>query len=159
MGRAKKPTDLKVLQGTFEKSRDIAPENMPQFTQLDETPVAPTHLDGEGRTEWERVAPELARCRVLRETDLQALAVYCEAVQQFHDATTEYRQSGSVMIMNSSGGYSKNPALTARKEATDTIAKYSAMLGLDPVSRSRLNVGKTDKDTNPFDDLQKPKRG
>ena len=84
---------------------------------------------------------------------MQNLEVYCNAYDQFRLAQQEVRSHG-VTVTGPTGALVKNPAVTALKEATATMATYGSMLGLDPASRSRvMGGGDSKKSDNPFASL------
>src|SRR3954468_12698918 len=69
----RKPTALKVLEGTFRKDRALANELQP----TPGAPVCPAWFDKIAVAEWARVVPELAARGVLSVIDGAALEGYC----------------------------------------------------------------------------------
>lgn len=74
-GRPPKPTALRVLAGNPGK-RPLN-DREPTPGALDLTP--PAELSAEAVPQWNRIAPMLAKCGVLRQTDRDILTHYCEA--------------------------------------------------------------------------------
>ena len=154
MGRKKKPIELKIVQGTTRKDRD-GPKVDIASVDL-EVPPPPVHLGEIAAQQWELLAAQLVAKKLLHRTDWNCLEVYCVAYEQFRQSTTAY--AGKVCVTGAMGGDVKNPALTARKEAAGMMVQYGAMLGLDPSSRSSLNVGKAPDQPGDLGALLQPRR-
>ena len=92
IGRAKKPTALKVLAGN--PGRRPLPEHEPEFDAVDTSP--PEYLQGEALKQWEQLAPAMAVNGMLNVASRNALAVYCDLMGMY----IEMRQSGERPPMN-----------------------------------------------------------
>jgi P27 family predicted phage terminase small subunit len=113
------------------------PTPKPEGEQRPPPPV-PKHLRGnEAKREWERVAALLSRRRVLTEEDHAALLIYCEAWQQYLDASEQLAEHGTVVLSNT-GTPIKNPYLTVQKQAFDRMRPLLSEFGLTPCARARL---------------------
>lgn len=145
---ARKPSESKVLNGTFQQYRE--PQQTPRYAEADLS--APASLDGDALVSWDFYAPRLARSGVLRETDRDSLEQYCLAVKNAREAQKLIDELG-IVIYNDRGDPKKNPACTAWKEASDQMRFFSAKLGLDPASRGALEVGGRGSKGNPFTEL------
>lgn len=159
-GRKAKPTELKIVQGTHDKSRERKRgiEQEPDFAEV-ESIEPPETLDGLALSTWIDLAPKLKQAKVLREADLRALEAYCLAYSNLRKAQESLDMYGPMLMNENSGVYYKNPAATAVNEAMTQLARYSALLGLDPSSRTRINVGKRETEKgNPFAELQRQPR-
>lgn len=73
-GRPSKPTALKLLAGNPGK-RPLN-DREPDPGALDLTP--PPELSAEAVPQWNRIAPMLARCGVLKQSDRELLTLFCE---------------------------------------------------------------------------------
>lgn len=80
-GRPSKPTALKLLAGNPGKRplNDLEPNP----GALDLTP--PAELSADAVPQWNRIAPMLAQCGVLKQSDRDILAHYCEAYVVFYE--------------------------------------------------------------------------
>lgn len=154
MSRKKKPTELKVLQGTFRKDRDGG--DPPDFGKLTEVPPPPDSLENQAKVKWEQLAPRLVAQGLLQPTDLDMLEAYCMWFQIEHMARTEL--GTEVSLTGAMGGKIKNPAITVLKEATDQIKKIGALFGLDPPSRASLGLGKASGNQSDLATLLQPRR-
>lgn len=136
MGRPRKPTNLKILHGDFDKNpqRRNHAEPMPE----QKTPPKPKHLHGESLSEWKRVTKELSSIKVLTEVDRAAVEQYAEVWGRWREAMEDCKRNGSV-LHSESGAY-ENPASKIASRCADQIHKYLCQFGLTPASRSRVNV-------------------
>lgn len=148
-GRRPKPTAKKELAGN--PGKRALNKQEPDFGLVLKI-NCPIWMGDFGRELWETVCPLLCRERVLEATDIQNLEVYCNAYDQFRMAQADVQAKG-VTVSGATGGVIKNPAVTALKEATVTMATYGGMLGLDPASRQRVMSKKSGKSSNAFADV------
>jgi len=74
-GRRPKPTRLKVLTGNPGKRPMNTNEPKPEPT----VPECPNELGPVARAEWDRLAAELGKLKILTALDRAALAAYCRA--------------------------------------------------------------------------------
>lgn len=140
-GRRPKPTAQKQLAGN--PGKRALNQNEPNFGAITNVDC-PEWILGYGRDMWDLLAPQLCREQILQGTDIQNLEVYCNAYDQFRMAQEEVKARG-VLVPGAQGGWVKNPAATALKEAAAMMATFGGMLGLDPASRQRL-LGPKKKD-------------
>ena len=153
-GRPAKPTPLKVLHGD-RKDRLNQTEPVPDEGAI-EPPGWLVELDrqAEAGTEtaldvWHRLAPDLIRKRVLTSWDVEAFAVYCDAVVGHRRAAAQVAEQG--LTVQGVRGVVKNPTLTALKDYAEIVSRYGARFGLTPSDRASLSVGGEQRD--PKDDL------
>jgi P27 family predicted phage terminase small subunit len=78
-GPPPKPSSLKVIQGTFRPDRAAANEPKPAV----KIPTAPAWLGDEAKKEWKRVTKEMAALGLISELDRTALALYCQALDEY----------------------------------------------------------------------------
>jgi len=76
---------------------------------------------------------------VLTAADRVILALYCEAWDRYLRAVDMVKKTGDI-IKSPDGGLYQNPYLSVLNRASEQIAKYGSLLGLDPSSRSRISV-------------------
>jgi P27 family predicted phage terminase small subunit len=130
-GPTKKPSPLKVLQGSYRPDRAPAPE--PQLPNV--LPPMPAHLTGEAKAEWERVSDDLFRAGLLKSVDRAALAAYCEAWALYVAASQELAALG--------GSRASQKSLflfNLQKKAAELMYRYMTEFGMTPASRSRIEV-------------------
>jgi P27 family predicted phage terminase small subunit len=96
---------------------------------------------------WDETIDDLARVPgLLCELDAGALALYCDAWQQYREASAIVATSG-IVATSEKGGQYQHPAVGIRNKSRDAIIKLGAKFGLDPQSREGLIVtGDTEDD-------------
>lgn len=110
----------------------------------------PVWLGVQAKQKWREVYPLFARRGVITELDRDALALYCDAWQQLHDADTVLARAGSY-FETEKGYVGIHPAVARRNKAIDHIRKIGEQLGLTPNSRRGLDLTNTDVD--PLDEF------
>jgi len=125
MPNIRKPNEMHKLEGTFRKDRHGGDEI--QIEQ--EIPAPPNWLDQEAMIEWVRIVLLMDEYKMLKATDMVALATYCclySCMQRQRDAFPSSKMSQLRGIMND--------------------------LGLNPTARSRIKVPTTTKASS-FDNI------
>lgn len=146
-GGNRKPTKLKVVQGTYRKDR--APEQEPEFADADLAP--PEHLEGIALATWNHLAPILSEAGVFKVTDRRALEGYCHAYANMREAQRQLNIDG--IVIERGDQKVRHPATGIFHESSGRMNSFAAVLGLDPVARSRVNVGKGKDGGSPFGNL------
>jgi P27 family predicted phage terminase small subunit len=137
------PTQLKILRGNPGK-RPLRPEPMPDVPQ--ELPGAPGFLLPAAKAEWERIAVELYRLKLLTTLDVNVLAAYCQAFARWRQAEDELAKmvnspTGGILIKGSHGGPIHNPLMRAAARAAKDMVEYASEFGLSPLARARIAAG------------------
>jgi P27 family predicted phage terminase small subunit len=150
-GRKPKPSAVKKAAGNPGRRPLNNNEPRPKVTNL----PCPSQLQGEARSEWERVAPELARNGVLTRLDEKALLGYCVAWQRFVEAQVQIAEPKSHVLMTKSGYPILNPYLTIADKALETMRRFAVEFGMTPSSRSNIHVAPEDENrpSNPFAEI------
>ena len=148
MGNPRKPTKLKALQGTLRPDR--TPKNEPEPTSHADPP---DFLTAEALTEWERIAPELETLGLLTGVDRGVFAVYCQGFADYRKLTVQLNEMASWTWESEKGYRQAVPEISMRREAWTRIKEAGSKLGLDPSSRSGLNVEPKAKRNNKFAEL------
>lgn len=139
-GHNRKPTALKIAEGTFRADRANPNEPKPKPV----APKCPDWLAPEAKKEWRKLAPVLERLGILTEIDGNTLAAYCETVAQVKAASIALRD-----LPFEHPNYRK-VAVTLEK-ARDAMRHLGAELGLSPASRGRLNVAEPEEEDDPME--------
>jgi P27 family predicted phage terminase small subunit len=135
-GRKPKPSELKLLTGNPGK-RPVRRAPGGQRQRL-RAPAPPEWLPEDGQREWRRVAPLLLAMRVLRDTDLTALAVYCESYARYRQAQQELQDNGSLTTDTGTGSIKTHPSVTVLNQAVAQMRAFMVEFGLTPSSRGRV---------------------
>lgn len=111
---------------------------------------SPDTLSAEARVEWDRLAPDLTACGLLTAADRAIFAGYCQAWADYNKLTDQLNGMAS-WVWESEKGYRQSvPEISLRKEAWARIIQASSRMGLDPSSRSGLNVSIVKPKENKF---------
>jgi P27 family predicted phage terminase small subunit len=137
-GRKPKPTNLKLIQGTYRADRANPSEPKPRAV----IPPCPKFLQGEARKQYKKTAKKLARIGLMTELDDMALAMLCAGWQELLDATDQVNQGG-ILIKSPSGLPVLNPYLTVANQAIKKVRALLAEFGMTPGSRSRIQTAAT----------------
>lgn len=133
-GPKPEPKALKLFKGTrFKRPDSVEP---PQSS----LPAPPEWLGLHGRAKWEEVGPHLAAVGLFAAIDGGALAQYCGAWDEFHDADQLVREGG-MTYTSDKGNHLANPAVSMRQKARQAIRQWGAEFGLSPAARVALPVG------------------
>ena len=157
-GPPKKPTALKLIQGTAHRNKARLNPNEPQPQKFVRPPGPPKHLSAEAKAEWRRVVKELHATGVLTKIDVTALANYCMAFSDMIRAKGLLEQWNRdnpklIDVQETMGGMWKtHPYVLQLREARRDMMRFAQEFGLTPASRTRVS-GVSKKEDNPFSDL------
>lgn len=127
------PTNLRVLRGGKRKLN----KDEPVPTASDVSP--PDWLREEAVEVWNRLAPDLKRKKILTAWDVDAFAVFCDAVVQHREATKFVTNAG-VMVRGRKEAAVKNPALQVVRDSAQVIRAFAQEFGLTPSARSSIKM-------------------
>lgn len=146
-GRKPKPIAVKKLAGN--PGHRPLNRHAPQFTPLTQADP-PAWLDALGKEMWQWLTPYLIEKRVIAAIDLHNVEAFCYAYSQWRSAEVDIRANG--LVLDTPRGKQKNPAVSIANDAVRLMTIFGSNLGLDPTSRSRIQVpgGPT---KNPFANL------
>ena len=109
----------------------------------------PSHIanDPAAKKEWKRLTALLGEMKLLKETDLVALANYCQQYSILQQASRLLKKGG--LISKAPSGYPiVNPAVNIISAATAQLHRISLQFGFTPASRGRI-AGLVDPDPQP----------
>lgn len=132
-GPAPKPAELRRLEGNPGKRR-----LNPRAPQATGVPRCPAHLDDYGKTVWRRVVGAMPP-RLYTAADREVLAAYCTAAALHRKAVLAIRREGAVAVGEGGAPY-QSPWVGIANRQAGLIASLGSKLGLDPSSRSTLNM-------------------
>ena len=153
MGRRKKATVLKLAGGTFKTSQNAV--NEPTYKVVEDLSV-PKTIDEQGPAarKWRELAKHLSDKGLLTDVDKQNLEAYCMAYETMLKAYEEIQNEG-ISKVSPTGISNAHPAVQVFNGATKVMTSYSAMLGLDPASRTKIEGRPSGAKAKKFSDLQK----
>jgi P27 family predicted phage terminase small subunit len=135
--------------------RDVAGRPVtppPPFRRL--APEPPVWLGEYAREVWDLSVEGIVRLGMTKPEDFAALASYCEAVEQFRDATLAIRAEGLTVreyLMDKDGepvlrSIRANPAVAVQNAAAGRIKVFAREFGFTPSAES--NLGKPNVPSN-----------
>jgi P27 family predicted phage terminase small subunit len=147
-GHNKKPTQAKIIQGTFRKDR--APAKEPKPEKVSNVPKPPAYLSKYAKKVWKDLAEELVEKGILTVVDLPALEACCEAYGQyrlafeavFRPVDPETGKKGKRTLARYMKGRNSQtmPEYTAMNKAWATFKSFLTEFGLTPASRTKLEI-------------------
>lgn len=132
------PSTIKRRRGTFRPDR--APENEPSPNLANGEQLKPPEWLSQGaRQKWDELALRLHSLGLLTEIDLDVLALYCTAWNNWRDAEEALRKYGATTKAQS-GYEAVSPHVTRAKNHLAELIKLGGLLGLSPSARSRIEA-------------------
>ena len=139
MGRRSRPIELLVLDGKKHLTKEEIRERREREAALrppEGELKPPSWLGPAAKKEFRRIVKVMAETGLLTVADVDQLAVYCDALVRYAEATKEIEERG--VIVESLKGPVQNPAVLVVNKYAAIIAKLAPRLGLDPSGRASL---------------------
>ncbi len=89
---------------------------------------------------WQGQSQLLIERGVLTAGDLGTLLIYCNSYSLYLEAEKQICKEG-LTVSSATGGLKKHPAINARQDALSMAIRNGSLLGLDPLSRTKLMGG------------------
>ena len=140
-GPAPKPTEQKLLEGTYRTDR--APHNEPKPRVM--IPRAPEWLQGVALKEYNRHAKMLVGLRVMTEADRLALVAFTYEYGKWREAEEALNEEGPVLYSVKTGAAYLNPWQGIASNHFKNMVKLMQEFGLTPASRSRIDAQPEDE--------------
>jgi P27 family predicted phage terminase small subunit len=102
-------------------------------------PECPTELGPVARQEWDRLAGELSKLKLLTALDRAALAAYCGAYALWAEATEAIQKYGT-MVKSPSGYPIQSPYVSIANRQAEIMMRIASEFGFTPASRSRIST-------------------
>lgn len=135
MARPRKPSALKLVQGTARADRTNGQEPEPMLLN-DLAP--PAHLDERSAAVWRDVAPMLRELQLLTVADRIALEMLCDAVADYRFARAT--RGDEFVATSGKGSQMLSQWLVAQLASGNRAEAIMSRFGMDPVSRSKLMI-------------------
>ena len=91
------------------------------------------------RREWDRLAGELGKLKLLTPLDRAALGAYCGAYALWAEATEAIQKYGT-MVKSPSGYPIQSPYVSIANRQAEIMMRYASEFGFTPASRSRISM-------------------
>ncbi|MDU6924013.1 phage terminase small subunit P27 family [Franconibacter helveticus] len=102
---------------------------------------------------WKTQSKILIERGLLEPEDAPILLAYCNAFHLMIEADKMLAEDGLTDV-GGTGGLKKHPAVNVRNDCVAQLARLGSLLGLDPLSRVRMQGGGRDDDEdNEFDEF------
>lgn len=143
MGRAKKPTNLRILQGNPGRVKINPNEPKPELC----IPEPPDFLSGYALEEWHRITPILEGLGLLSDLDTMALAAYCQCYERWRKAEDGIKQDGGMTTVTDKGNVVQSPHVSIANKAMLNMHKFLVQFGMSPASRAGVTANKKQPDS------------
>ena len=147
MGRPKKPTALKILQGN--PGQRPLNKNEPKYNISSEVPESPSFLSRYAKKEWKRIAPIVHKNGLLTDADINMLAGYCQAYHRWVECEKHIRAHGYTVVTDK-GNIIQRPEVGIANKAMKEMRDFGKEFGLTPSSRANLHIEKQEEQEDPF---------
>lgn len=149
-GRKPLPSSVRLLTGMSGHHPLNINEPKPEAVEITLPP--PDHLSDEARMEWLRMVPVLIRHDMMRETDIAAFSVYCQAYGRWVRSERQLALHGDV-ITAKNGTQTISRYLVVSNRASDQMRQFLTEFGMTPSSRTRVAAPAPVKKSNRFRDI------
>lgn len=151
MGRKAKPIALHLMEGKkhltkAEIERRLAGEQ--QFSVACDKVKPPAWLNKAAKKEFKRLVKELAQTGLLTNIDVDALALYCDALTQYIECSKIIEQEGMMVeYTNKAAETNKvpHPLLTKKKQLFEQMKALATEFGFTPCARAKIAIPKQEK--------------
>jgi P27 family predicted phage terminase small subunit len=149
MARPRKPTHLKLVQGTARPDRINRNEPQPQRKR----PRCPSHISDGAKAQWRHFAQLLDEMGVLTEADGPALAALAETADDLAQARRALVARGGSLTYTAENGMERVwPEVRLIDQFGKRLASWLARFGMTPADRSRVSVAER-TENDPLDDM------
>ncbi|WP_234734510.1 phage terminase small subunit P27 family [Tellurirhabdus bombi] len=156
-GRPRKPVEVKILEGTHRKDREVASPAQP--TLLIEMPEPPCPLGRFALGIWVSRCTWLMDMNLLGTTDREALAQYCIEMANYFKYNRFLEKDGEFKeIQDEEGNFIKyvtHPYVAMRDAAFSKANQLSTKFGFTPGDRSKISAGVPKKQESKLEKLMK----
>lgn len=138
MSRPRKPTQLKVLQGSRVRSDREAASNAAQPKIA--IPPCPPWLDAKSRKQWDKIAPQLVALGLLSVIDGDLFGAYAETSARYGDVCAKLEDVDNWICKTPNGFVVQTALVSIRNTLQSQLIKLGREFGLSPAARSSIKV-------------------
>lgn len=149
-GRPKKPTEIKLLEGTAREDRELKNQMMP--SKISHAPSPPTWMSKDAKKEWKATCQDLIELDMLYRVDLGLLAAYCVEMSNYIDAVKKLKdpEIGYVTYITREDG-TKYPILspwnTVKNQSLKNAMGIANQFGFTPSARTKISATPKDEES------------
>lgn len=151
-GAPRKPTALKVLEGTNRKDRANPDEPSPEIEAI----PCPEYLPALAAEEWNRIVPELVELGLLSKIDKLGLEGYCFNYHRWRQAEEIIEEMGLTME-TPQGLEMQRPEVSIGVQARKQMLEFLREFGLTPASRGKVKATPKQPKESAMDRLRRKK--
>jgi len=162
-GPKPKPTALRMIQGGAKTSHKAINEAEPKPTIPPELPAPPDYLNEVAQTAWRSIAPHLYTVGLLTDLDIHTFARWCAAFAEWRRAMDMIARYGDVVRLRRTAKRKEkgkkadepddpadyylmpSPYVAIRDKADAKMHKCEDAMGMNPATRSRIQVNRGDE--------------
>ena len=144
-----KPTKIKELQGTLEKSRMLKNEMQPPEVKEIEIPKGLANQFAV--EEWMKQTGILSKMGMLIETDTSILLAYCNEIGKYFECQEIIKDEG-LIFTTPNGHLMPRPEASEGNKALANAIKLSDKFGFNPAARTKIEMP-VQKPKDPFAEL------
>lgn len=142
MGRKTQPLNLIINNGrTHLTKQQIEARRKHEINPNKDKIVCPDWLGEIAKDEWHKIVEDLKELDIITNLDVSALAVYCDAYENYVKATEQVQKLGLVVKHTNKAGASNvvtNPYVLIANKYAELMKKYLIEFGLTPSSRAAI---------------------
>lgn len=151
-GAKPKPTAMKEAAGTLRKHRQNKAE--PAYSSDGIEAPEMVKADTLALAEWNRLAPELVRVRVVTKADIAVLSAYCLTYARWQFAESKLRRDGLIVEAPRTKVPMHNMYRDIARQSMQDCIKFAAELGVTPSARTRVQGAEPVKPKSTFGQLR-----
>ena len=160
-GPRRKPTELKILEGTYRKDTEPINKAEPEHVHGVEPPE---YLNEHAKKEWNRIVPEMEKVGLLTKVDLGTLGIalmnYGLAIEMMESITSFVDENGikqkrTIQEYITGRSVQKTPELSTLFRSIQAYRGLITEFGLTPSARMKIEVPKQPDKSNPFENYAK----
>lgn len=164
VGRPRKPTQQKVLQGTFRKDQENLNEPKYDPVRLDHADPPP-YLNKYAKTYWKQYLPELIEKRIVTAQSLPAFEMLAQTFGDWKEAEYAMTHIGkkkrSIAQYMAERGHAMNkmPEWVMAKSARADFYRFASHFGLTPSTQAKVSIPVIDKQVDVLSEMFKEVNG
>ena len=135
MARPRKPTNLKVVQGTNRPHRN---NNEPQVAI--EIPPCPDYLGKEAKKYWGEISKQLANVGLIGIVDGALFGLHCDSYGRFKEISGQLEKIEDMLDETPNGLGVQSALWQIRNKLWDQVLRSASEFGLSPAARSKINL-------------------
>jgi P27 family predicted phage terminase small subunit len=143
-GRKPKPTQLKIVQGTYRKDR----ANVRELKPNGDLTLPPSYFTDEQKEVWS-YAIQNAPKGLLKNLDISVLEIWVTSYVNYREASQKVKTLGQV-IKSPSGYPIVNPYLGNMNKQATIMLKAASEMGFTPASRSKIVMAEEAIEADPW---------